>query len=138
MRKQLGNTPRAPKPFGKPGARLANHSRAVRQDIAEEEVPGQIEALSNFVPGCTSAFADEARQAEQLPCIGSASAALTARPDLGLTATRSSLEPETAQRSRSRPNPSSARSSSSYRTNAVPQPLADGAASIASSRPSSA
>ena len=36
-----------------------------------------------------------------------ASAALTARPDFGLTATRSSLLPVTAQRSRSRPKPSS-------------------------------
>src|SRR5690349_15419443 len=66
MRKQLGNAPCAAEPFGKPGTRLTNHSRAIRENVAKEEVPGQIEALSNFVPRCASAFADESRQGEQL------------------------------------------------------------------------
>src|SRR5690348_12760618 len=66
MRKQLGKAACAAEPFGQPGARFAYDARAIGQDVAEQEVAGEVEAGGDFFPGGTPAFANEARQGEKL------------------------------------------------------------------------
>src|SRR5829696_8715082 len=62
---QLRKAARAPQPLDQPQPRLGHRLRAVGEQVAEQEVAGEVEALRDGVPIPLPAFQHEARQGQQ-------------------------------------------------------------------------
>src|SRR4051794_4412447 len=69
-RPSLGETTGAAQPFDKPIARFCDRPSAIRHYVAQQEMAGEVEALSNLGPGRRAPSANESRQRQQLAGIG--------------------------------------------------------------------